>query len=315
MKKNSSTIIFYLKNHILFKRIFYILKNKNNKVDSMEKQNKYARSHLQYKYDCTNPKTFNEYIGWLKFNYENELWKQCADKILVKEYLSKRGFGEYYPKTLAVYTNSKEIDLSKLPQKFMLKTNHDSGTVFKCDKEKTDFSRVFQKLDDSISHNYINYGEWVYKDIKPLIFAEELLEPAGNDTSLNDYKFFVYNGKYKWGYAVRDREIDSKSLVFESDYSSQNIGYIFPKVKKSRLPEKPKSFEKMIKIAEEIGKDFWFVRVDFYDTNHGPKIGELTFFSQSGVGLFTKKFYDFKYGQYFNETPFVELIKNRKEDL
>ena len=55
-----------------------------------------------------------------------------------------------------------------------------------------------------------------------------------------------------------------------------------------------------------------FVRVDLYDTNKGPMIGELTFISMSGFGPFTKKEYDFKYGKYFDET---KIFKNRNVKL
>ena len=63
----------------------------------------------------------------------------------------------------------------------------------------------------------------------------------------------------------------------------------------------------MTKIAETIGSHFDFVRVDLYNTTEGIKIGELTFCSQSGYGLFTKKEFDFKYGKYFEDTIFKKL--------
>ena len=46
--------------------------------------------------------------------------------------------------------------------------------------------------------------------------------------------------------------------------------------------ERPKGLEKMLEIAEEISKDFTFVRVDFYDVNGEVMIGELTFTPNAG---------------------------------
>lgn len=313
MKTKTSSILFTLKNRTFIKGLFYKLFSKKNRLlDNPDIQNREAKHLFNYKYDCINPRTFNEHLGWIKYNYTNELWEKCADKLGAKDFLSGIGLQKYLPKTLAVYNNVSEIDLKKLPDQFVLKTNHDSGTVFICNKSTTNFDSTFRKLSESINRNYSNNGEWVYSKIKPLIFAEELLIPLNRGNELIDYKFFIYNGKFEWGFTGQNREKDCRFCVFEKDFDIQNVEYIYLRPNKRNMPAKPIHFNEMVEIAETIGKMFWFVRVDFYETVNGPTIGELTFFSQSGLGPFTKKEFDFKYGELFKKTPFFNLIKENK---
>lgn len=313
MKKRISATFFVLKNHTFFKTVIYkLFCKKDVNIDSPEIQNKEAQHFFNYKYNCSNPKTFNEYLGWIKFNYSNELWEKCADKLGLKSFLSNLNLGKNIPNTLAIYNDISEINLEELPEQFVLKTNHDSGTVFICNKENTDFNYVFSKLDESMKRNYSKNGEWVYSRIKQKIFAEQLITPICSNEELIDYKFFVYNGKFEWGFTAQNRKKDCRFCVFEKDFKIQDVDYIYLRPNKKNLPKKPVHFDDMVKIAELIGKYFWFVRVDFYDTNNGPVIGELTFFSQSGLGPFTKKEFDIRYGRLFENTPFYSLISKNK---
>ncbi len=307
MEKLTSKIKFFVKSKSLCKGIYRKLFFYNKKVTSDPTyQNKLARTFLDYKYDCTNPKTFNEYLGWLKFNYRNDLWKRCADKIECKKFLEEIGLGDYVPKTYLIAKDSSEIDLSKLPEKFVLKTNNDSGSVFVATKETLN-KKIFEKLDNSLTCNYGKRTcEWVYEDIYPKILAEEFLVPAeGKD--LIDYKFFVFNGKVKFGFSAHNRNKDVRFYVFDKNYNHIDCEYCYLGYKKT--PKKPSNWNKLVEVAEKVGKHFDFCRVDLYNTTKGVKIGEITFFSQTGTGAFIPKKYDYIFGEYFKETNFYGLVK------
>lgn len=308
IKKTFNDLLFNIHNKTLFRVIFYALFYKNMK-DKKKRHEKKTKLFFNYKFNYLEPHSFNEYLIWIKLYYRNDLWKLCADKLKCKEFLIENGFEKYVPKTLGVYNSSKDIKLDDLPQKFVLKTNHDSGSVFICDKSKTDFSSVFKRLDSSIKNNYSASSlEWFYDDIKPLIFAEELLTPSiETPNDLIDYKFFVFSGRFRFGFAAVNRSVAPRFNLFENDFKMVNCEYIHLKSPKKKQPVKPSSFDELKDLAEKIGKHFDFVRVDLYNTNEGPKIGELTFTSMSGFGQFTKKEYDFKYGEYFKDTIFYKL--------
>jgi len=309
MFTKKSRLKFLLHNKTLTKRFVNKLFIKQKK--GLTKDQFYNRklSYLfNYKFNCTTPTTFNEYLVWIKLNYSNELWKTCSDKIACKKYLEDKGYKDYLPKTYGIYHHSQEINLDILPEKFVLKTNHDSGSIFICEKGKTDFVKIFKLLDESIAHNYSEFSdEWVYKDIKPLIFAEELLYPAIG-MELIDYKFFIINKKFRFGFTAQDRATDTRFMLFEDNFKEiKDCEYIFIKPSKNKKPAKPVCYQEMVNLAEKIGEDFEIVRVDLYWTTAGIKIGELTFLSNGGHGPFTNKKYEYKYGSYFKETSLYNL--------
>lgn len=313
MQKKSSKILFQIKNKTFFKLIFRHFFKRKKFISSEDKENYMANGVYNYRFDCRKPRTFNEYTVWIKLNYRNEFWKKSADKLESKKILEKMGLGKYIPKTYAVYSASSEIDLSKLPDRFMLKTNHDSGSVFKCIKGKTNFDEVFKALDQSLTRKYNSeYNEWVYEDIKPVIFAEELLIPKdGND--LKDYKFLMFGGKFGFGFVAQDRFVDSRFSVFDSDFHILPTDFIYLRPKKRNIPKKPDSFDKMMELSGIVSSYYDFVRVDLFDTTKGPMIGELTFFTQSGRAPFTNKKYDFEFGKLFNRTHFPSLVDDKKK--
>ena len=310
MEKISSKFKFAIHNKTFFKHMFFFLTYHFSK--NIEKKHKgKLKCYFNYAANPSNPNSFNEYLLWINSNYKNDLWKKCADKLACKEFLESKGFGEYLPKTLGIYQNSKEIDLDKLPNSFMLKTNNDSGSVFVCEKGKTNFEKVFKYLDNSLKSDYASEtNEWFYEGIKPKIFAEEILKPA-EEIELVDYKFFTFNGKFRFGFTGQNRSKDIRFQLFEPGYKFVDCEYIHLRPKKKDSIKKPAKYEEMEKLAEQVGSLFDFVRVDLYNTKDGIRIGELTFCSMSGFGGFTKKEYDFKYGEYFKDTIFYDLAHKK----
>ncbi|WP_267892967.1 ATP-grasp fold amidoligase family protein, partial [Helicobacter bilis] len=85
---------------------------------------------------------------------------------------------QYLPKLYGIYKSVDEIDFSKLPQSFVLKTNHASGGVVPVPNKETflsdsmGFEKAMDKLTKNLNINYYTlYREWHYKDIEPRIFA------------------------------------------------------------------------------------------------------------------------------------------------
>lgn len=312
MIKKTTRIRFLLKNHALWAVVRGKLSGKENFFSSNpEELNRLMVKYfgLYKDFDCRNPKTFNEMLAWLKINYRNELWMQCADKLGSKEFLKEHGFEKYVVRVYGRYSSSSEINLDELPNDFVLKTNHDYGSVYVCHKGQTNFPEIFEKLDKAMKKKFsINNGEWVYEKIKPTIFAEELLIPASGNELL-DYKFHCFNGKFGWGYVTEKRFTDMKYNIFEKGYEIQDVEWI--SFKSKIPPAKPVHYDEMELIGEKISKILDFVRVDFFETSEGPKIGELTFFSGSGRGLFSKKEYDLRYGKMFDCCRLASLLPNK----
>ena len=302
MVSKLSKTLFRLKARTFFPWLKWKLSPKTKIADPVLREKEVAKVTLGYIPDLDNPKSLNEKFMWLKLFYRNDLWRRCADKLEVKTYLNELGLSQFVPKVLGgPYPNSGGIDLTKLPKRFVLKTNHDCGSVFLCEQGKTDFKKVFSALDVSLHSKYSARGgndEWVYDKIKPIIFAEEVLGPyTGGD--LCDYKFFCFNGEPKFLYVLSNRNVDERLNLKTLDY--QDIDCIHVMLKNKHLPKEPPfGFEEMKSVASKIAKHFGFVRVDFYATKQGPKIGELTFFPTSGHGAFYPRKYDYEFGSYLD---------------
>lgn len=311
METTISKIVFLIKNRTFLK---YLFRNKNalSKAKTPEEYESIVTKYtFNYRFNYKEPRTFNEHLVWLKLYYRNDLWNKCADKLAAKRFLIEKGFGKYVPKTLKEYDSTSDICLQELPTDFVIKTNHDSGTVFICDKKNTDFSVIFNKIEESMKKQYSSLSnEWVYEKIIPKIFVEEkLVSNDGKD--LVDYKFFLFNGKFGFGFVGQNRYKDVKFTVFDRNFNFINVDYIHLRPRKKNAPQKPKCWDEMLNIAEAVGTYFDFVRVDMYVTSQGPKIGELTFFSQSGHGPFTKKKYDFEFGKLFNNIKEIDFSSTK----
>lgn len=79
------------------------------------------------KLNLKNPLTFNEKLNWLKLFDHNPQYTMMVDKYLVKESVSNLIGPEHVIPTLGVWKTADEIDFNALPDRFVLKTNHNSG--------------------------------------------------------------------------------------------------------------------------------------------------------------------------------------------
>jgi hypothetical protein len=154
---------------------------------------------MGYKLDLENPKLYTEKLQALKLKYANSSnlpqYTVMADKVKAKEYVGRILGEEFIIPTLGIWDGYEQINFDTLPDKFVLKTNHDSGGVVVCsDKAKFDKKKARIKLTKSLKRNFYWFGrEPQYRDIKPQIFAEQYMQ--NSDQGLHDYKVWCFNGK------------------------------------------------------------------------------------------------------------------------
>ena len=247
-----------------------------------------------------NPKTFNEKLQWLKLYDRNPLYTTLVDKYAVKEWVAQRIGEEHVTKTLAVWEKAKDIDITDLPDKFVLKTNHDSGSVVICrDKSAFDLDSAKKKLAKSMRHNFFYVGrEWPYKNVKPCIFAEEYLEDAATG-ELPDYKYFSFNGKAKAMFIATERMVQNSETKFDFyNMDFQHLPFTNGHPNSEHEIKRPDTFDTMREFAERLSKDIPQVRVDFYETQEGLYFGEMTFSHWSGFVPFDPPEWDDIFGSW-----------------
>jgi|SaaInl6LU_22_DNA_1037377.scaffolds.fasta_scaffold06338_2 hypothetical protein len=256
-----------------------------------------------------NPKTFNEKIQWLKINDRSELHTLCADKLLVREYI-KEQIGEKYLIPL-LYKTQNVYDLNinqpKIKEPCIIKTNHDSGTfvIIKDSKEELDWGKIQKKLKKSLTRNYyFRWFEWQYKNIKPYVIIEKLLQDSNGKIPV-DYKFHCFEGKVEYIQVDIDRDTNHRRNIYDPNW---NLCNFIIDCKNGEPQSKPENLDKMMEIASKLASKFSYVRIDLYNVNNVIYFGEITFHSTSGHQPFIPKYYDKYWGDKINLNS--SLIKN-----
>ena len=233
-----------------------------------------------------NPQTFNEKLQWLKLYDRKPEYINLVDKFEVKKYIAAKIGEKYVIPTFGVYENFDEIDFNKLPQQFVLKCTHDSGSVVVCkDKEAFDKDAAKEILETGLKRNfYLMAREWPYKSVPRKIIAEEyLVDESGKVGGLEDYKFFCFSGQAKILLIAQCR-MDCEHET-TTDFFNEKREHIKMKSEHENAtvpPQMPKNYLKMKELAEKISAGIPHIRVDFYEVNGKIYLGELTFFHQGG---------------------------------
>ena len=108
------------------------------------------------------------------------------------------------------------------------------------------------------------------------------------ENDLRDYKFFCFGGVPAYCQVISDRCTDEKIDFFDMRWrrlvglvglndSIQNSEQDIPC---------PDSFSEMKMLAAKLANNLPFSRIDFYEINHRPYFGEITFFPADALGSF-----------------------------
>lgn len=253
------------------------------------------------KKDCNieNPKTLTEKIQWLKIHSSSFLKTYCSDKITVRNYCKEKLGKDYFIPIIGIYDNFSEIDFSKLPDNYVLKTNHGSHTNIIVKNKKIDVNRAKHNFEKWLSKDWTWWGyEMAYKLIPRKIFIEQYMNDGHAD--LIDYKFLCFNGEPKFCQVISDRHGKNKHLnYYDMNFTQcKDISRKDFPANYNIVDEKPINFDEMKIISKKLSEDFDFVRVDFYEINGQIYLSELTFYPGAGYFNYEDDLTDLKLGNY-----------------
>ncbi len=259
-------------------------------------------SCMGYWMDFHNPQTFNEKLQWLKLYDRQDIYTTMVDKYAVKQYVENIIGKQYIVPTLGVWNSFDEINFDLLPEQFVLKCTHDSGGLVIC-KNKSKFQKSIakSKIEKSLQFNYYKKSrEWPYKNVPHRIIAEPFLEDD-EYKELRDYKFFCFGGKVKAMFIVTNRQNNNCETCF--DFFDRDFNHFFcinghPMAE--HTPKKPKNFEEMIMLAEELSQNLPHARIDFFEVNGTTLFGEITLFHHGGGVKFDPIEIDYKFGSWLD---------------
>lgn len=244
------------------------------------------------KLNLDNPQTLNEKILYLSLRTNTDIWTPLADKYKVRDYVKSKGLEGILVKNYGYWTKVEDIDITDLPNQFVIKTTHGQGDVMIVkDKSTISNEQIRKYFKPYLKQKYgALEGARHYLRIPPGVIAEALLplpkDENGRETTLDDYKFWCFNGKayYVWYMGNRKEDFSKDNMIFDMDWKPYPQYIVYSRENRQAPPmPKLKNFDKMIEIAEKLSEGMPCVRVDLYNINGDIYFGEMTFTSTGGL--------------------------------
>ncbi|EKY3917389.1 glycosyltransferase [Enterobacter hormaechei] len=249
------------------------------------------------------PQTLNEKINYRMIFQRNDFFTTVADKIAVREYIEIAAGKEYLIPLLAVYDDIKECDFDTLPESFVMKCNHDSGSaIIVHNKSQLNKKETLLHFKRHLMRNpYYTNREWQYKNIRPQILVEELIdvfEGRSKDTTPEMFRIHCYHGTPHFieaDFTTTDgREF---SNIYNQEWELQPFTL---ECANTPYPiEQPFTLSKMLELARKIAVDFDYCRIDLMSGQEQVYFSEITLTPESGQLKFHPREYDSYMGKYW----------------
>lgn len=256
-----------------------------------------------------NPVSLSEKIQWLKLYGDMISKSNFVDKIKIKDYVSSILPELNYAKIYQVSNSFEKIQFDKLPNSFVIKSNHGCGmnTIIKNKKALSlfDFSELNKLYTYFLKINFAFYNafEMQYKNILPKIYVEEFIN-NNQQFPLNQYEIYCFNGEPKFivdasYFQNEEGKYRKKNIVYDVNWSKLPFCIDFISMY-DYVDTKPIFWDKLIEYSKILSSNFKFVRVDFFENDNILYFSELTFTPMSGFIRFLPKKYDVIYGDLLN---------------
>ncbi|MGQ7787404.1 ATP-grasp fold amidoligase family protein [Nesterenkonia sp. K-15-9-6] len=250
--------------------------------------------------DFRRPTRFTEVLTRRMLAERTQQIAWTCDKTRMKEYAARTCPQLQVPATLWRGREVDDLNVSDLPERWIIKPNHASGMVAFGDrsttvKELRGTTRGWLRTYDRAA-----LGEWAYRWADhSLIVEPDLSRDRGRD--LVDYKFYVFHGRVKMLHRSSGRFTAGHGERFYSP--DWRILDLYNGVTQEPEAPRPTSLAEMIAHAEALGGGFGFMRVDFYEIDGVPWFGELTPYPSGGMDPFEPEEVDLEMGRWWMDAP------------
>lgn len=264
-------------------------------------QKKRFREYFGYNPDLDNPKKFNEKVLSRMLYDHTRIYSLLADKVYAKDFVAEAIGSQYVVPLLGSWLRVSDIPFSMLPEQFVLKCNHDSGSTVICSKKREfNVRKAKSRLSFFLGRNmYYARRENHYKDIVPEIFCEAYLDARGYAQEKHCpelYRLHCFHGKVEFiEVDIPDKKKECIN-IYTPDWTLLDV-----KVEGENYRGKiciPDAFEKLKALTQillsKIGTDY--CRVDWFIVDDKPYFNEFTFTPCAGMMKFNPPVYDDIFG-------------------
>lgn len=223
------------------------------------------------------PRLFNELVQDRKLRVRDDRLPLLADKVRVKGFVADRIGREWVIPTL---WHGAELPMHPpWPRPFVVKARHGCNQTAFVRTGGEDWRSIRRQGARWVRKPYgLWLDEWLYRHIPRGILVEPFVG-TGDELPI-DYKLFVFDGRVEFVQVHLERERNHRWIVFDREWRRASSP------SDDADPPPPASLLRLIDAAEELGRGFDFVRIDFYEAAGRPLFGEMTFYPGSGLDPF-----------------------------
>lgn len=240
--------------------------------------------------NLSHPRGFNEKVHWRVLHDRRPMVAAACDKMKMKQ-MARERVGEdelKVPQTLWSGTNVDEAPgLATVPAA-VLKPNHSSGKVI-VDPARFTVAELRLRTNGWLrSMPAADLGEWGYRHAEPVLLLEELI---GDGRSVPpDFKFFVFAGEVRLVQVNSDRfGKQPRATFYDRDWTKLPVRW---RSTPSGDVDRPARLSTMVAIAERLGAEWDFIRIDLYAVGDEVWFGEFTPYPGGGVIRYTPASFD-----------------------
>jgi TupA-like ATPgrasp len=260
------------------------------------------------------PQTFMDKVRYKMLHDRRPLLTTFADKVAVRDYVEAKAGKEVLTDLVLVTDDAGRIRENGLPREFALKMSHASGGIVivgdhvapekalpkpsagwvkvEVSPAGLDWERLSRLCRGWLSRRYRPTREWAYRYVPPRILVEELL--LVNGAVPPDLRFFVFNGRVRLVGVDMGRFSLQVGSFYWPDWTP--IPVQEPSTPEGPPVERPSALPEMIRIAEALGQETDFVRVDLYQVGDRIVFGELTNYPWGGLDEFRPASFNYELG-------------------
>jgi len=262
------------------------------------------------------PVGFNDHIVHRILYDRDPLLKRVCDKVAVRDIIRERVGAEFLVPLLGMWSKPDDIPWRSLPEQFVLKASHGSGHVAlvrqATDRDEAALTRQAQEW---LRQDFFDQSrEWGYGGVPRRILAEPLLTGDDGETPA-EAQVMTFGGKAglirvltgpKDTPGRRDNWFDARAVP-QSFHSLQITPGDY------RLA--PALARRLVEVAERVSLGFRHLRVDFYVTKDGLRIGELTPYHGAGMVRWSEPGCDRLFGRFWQDPSSIDAITDLRQAI
>jgi hypothetical protein len=255
----------------------------------------YRHKHGRFP-NLLRPRLFTEKVQVAKLRWRSPLLPLFTDKVAVKDFIAAHVGADLVTPNLYSGDWLPPRPARNWPAPYVIKLNNSSGTnIFVRTPADIDWGAIEDQLQAARGRVYgKRMGEWPYGQLKPQVLVEPFI---GADQPPTDVKLYTFGGRVRLFSLTGLRFPTPHYAVYDRDWRRLPLKL----AQGPSLPscEPPRDIDRMVAVAEEIGRRVPFCRVDFYDLDGKARFGEITLFPSSGLAPLDPPEYDRLLGDLF----------------